>query len=312
MNIESQTLNKTTKSTEASQKSAASNSKNVSQTADGKSFKGELNSIKATDSNLEKDSNLAQDVNLAAAQITAQVSGQAGAPNADGSNSVTNGAVDKKVLSGQKSILKTFDKDNKNSLGVSELDESGLFAPLNELNSKIATINELKKDSLKSQRLEKDELETSLNYNVIKMDRNDALFFVNLVNGDTLKAQGAGVDGNKFSEIKSEATQSASKVSATLMDALSESMKTNKPFRIDFDKDIAVILRVDKEGKVSAEFIPGDKAVEQYLKNNIPLLKESFDKQNLQYNDLSYQKQKQQQQQQQNNNRKEKKENDDE
>lgn len=50
------------------------------------------------------------------------------------------------------------------------------------------------------------------------------------------------------------------------MDKLSESMKTNQPFRIDFDKDVSVIIKVNKDGSLAANFIPGDKAVEQYLK----------------------------------------------
>lgn len=47
-----------------------------------------------------------------------------------------------------------------------------------------------------------------------------------------------------------------------------------------------------------ANFIPGDKAVEQYLKNNIASLRQRFDEQNLQYSELSYSNSRQQQQQQ--------------
>ena len=45
---------------------------------------------------------------------------------------------------------------------------------------------------------------------------------------------------------------------------------------------------MDTKGKVSAEFIPGDKAVEMYLRNNISSLKQRFDDQNLPYNDIMY------------------------
>ena len=47
-------------------------------------------------------------------------------------------------------------------------------------------------------------------------------------------------------------------------------------------------MKIDSKGKVSAEFIPGDKAVEAYLRNNIGFLKQRFDDQNLPYNDLLY------------------------
>ena len=50
----------------------------------------------------------------------------------------------------------------------------------------------------------------------------------------------------------------------------------------------SVILRVDKDGTLAARFIPGDKAVEQYLKSNIESLKASFKEQDLPYSDLSY------------------------
>ena len=96
------------------------------------------------------------------------------------------------------------------------------------------------------------------------------------------------------------------KVSSILMEKLSESMKTNQPFRIDFDKDISVIIKVNKDGTLTANFIPGDKAVEQYLRNNISSLKQRFDEENLPYSELSYSNSGKQQQQ------KRKKENDNE
>ena len=85
-----------------------------------------------------------------------------------------------------------------------------------------------------------------------------------------------------------------------MMNLLSESIKTNQPFRIDFDKDISVIIKVNRDGSIMANFIPGDKAVEEYLKNNIGFLKQRFDEENLSYSQLSYSKHKQQEQQNKN------------
>ena len=84
---------------------------------------------------------------------------------------------------------------------------------------------------------------------------------------------------------------------SVLMDKLAESMKTNQPFRIDFDKDVSVIIKVNKDGSLAANFIPGDKAVEQYLRNNIASLRQRFDEQDLSYTQLSYSNSRQQQQQ---------------
>lgn len=123
----------------------------------------------------------------------------------------------------------------------------------------------------------------------IKMTEADAKFFNNLI-----ETNQQVIDGSKTAEQQNNAvlkdieTAQSAQVSKTLLNALKESQETNKPFRIDFDKDISVILRVNKNGTVSAEFLPGDEAVEQYLKANIPLLKQKFSDEGLEYDSLSY------------------------
>lgn len=289
MNIESKSLNKSTALVDKCQQSSTPCSSSACQNMEGKSFKDELETVVTVE----------PEVALTQAVVE------------NNPDALKNS--DNKVLSQQKNISKSAGTDKANKLGLSELEESNLLGSLNELGQKIATVQDLKKDSLKTNKSDSsvDELKSSLDYSVIKMDNNDALFFVNLVNGQNLKGEMSNDFSSSGFEIKSDAFEGASRVSAALTDALSESMKTNKPFRVDFGNDIAVILKVDKEGKISAEFIPGDKAVEQYLKNNIPLLKERFDSQNLSYSDLSYQKHKQNRQQNESNN-KNNKENDDE
>ena len=47
--------------------------------------------------------------------------------------------------------------------------------------------------------------------------------------------------------------------------------------------------------KLHPDLNPGDKAAEEYLKNNLPYLKSRFDEQNIPYKELSYRQQKQQQ-----------------
>lgn len=178
--------------------------------------------------------------------------------------------------------------------------------PINELNSKIATLNAIKNNYNSPQDFDskiEDKTSDKQDYcRTIKMDNNDIMFFVNLVENRQMIAQNNPAVNpninNNFTDIKSEATQETVRVSATLMDALNDSLKTNKPFRIDFDKDIAVILRVDKEGVLSANFIPGSAAVENYLKNNIETLRQNFDNQNLPYNELSYKRQQKEEQHQ--------------
>ena len=126
---------------------------------------------------------------------------------------------------------------------------------------------------------------TSLN-----MDSSDADFFLNLTQKNdismqniTAQAQNMINNGADVKEVKQNV-----KVSQTLLNALSNARENNQPVRIDFDQNISVIIRVGKDGAIAATFIPGDKAVEQYLRNNIASLKATFDENNLPYSDLSY------------------------
>ena len=147
---------------------------------------------------------------------------------------------------------------------------------------------------------------TSFDYDVINMSDSDANFFANLVQNTDMSMKSISDSINQT--LMNNNTQNVQKnvqVSSVLMEKLSESMKTNQPFRIDFDKDVSVIIKVNKDGSLAANFIPGDKAVEQYLRNNIASLRQRFDEQNLPYSELSYSNQNRQQQERRRNSNKE-------
>ncbi len=129
---------------------------------------------------------------------------------------------------------------------------------------------------------------STIDYDSINMSDNDAIFFANLVKNTDMSMQSIANQLNGTLIENNRNVQKNIQVSSILMDKLAESMKTNKPFRIDFDKDVSVIIKVNKDGSLSANFIPGDKAVEQYLRNNIASLKQRFDEENLPYSELSY------------------------
>lgn len=139
---------------------------------------------------------------------------------------------------------------------------------------------------------------TTFDYDVINMSDSDANFFANLVQNTDMSMKGIVANINDQVADGAQNIQQNVQVSSVLMDKLAESMKTNQPFRIDFDKDVSVIIKVNKDGSLSANFIPGDKAVEQYLRNNISFLKQRFDEQNLSYSQLSYSNSRQQQRRQ--------------
>lgn len=134
-------------------------------------------------------------------------------------------------------------------------------------------------------------------YDSVNMSDSDAMFFVNLTQNTDMSMQSIAGQIENALQDNVENVQQNVKVSATLMNKLADSMKNNQAFRIDFDKDVSVIIKVNKDGSLMANFIPGDKAVEQYLKNNIASLRQRFDEQNLQYSQLSYSNSRQQQQQ---------------
>ena len=145
----------------------------------------------------------------------------------------------------------------------------------------------------------------------IKMTEADAKFFNNLIESNQQIIDGTKTAEANNTTLKDVEEAQSVQVSKSLLNALKESQENNKSFRVDFDKDLSVILRVNKDGKISAEFLPGDKAVEQYLKANIPLLQQQFKDEGLEYENLSYRQSKKddEDKQKQNNNRNNKKEN---
>lgn len=143
----------------------------------------------------------------------------------------------------------------------------------------------------------------------IKMTESDAKFFNNLIETNQQVIEGTKTADTSANIKELEESQSV-QVSKTLLNALKESQENNKSFRVDFDKDLSVILKVNKDGKISAEFLPGDKAVEQYLKANLPLLQQQFKDEGLEYENLSYrQHKKDDEDKQKQNNKDNKKEN---
>jgi len=133
----------------------------------------------------------------------------------------------------------------------------------------------------------------------MKIDEKDALFYLGLIEnnriGDVSPANLTAGAHEILQNFSAQDIAKSSNVSKTLIDLISNANTTGKPVRIDFDNDITLVLRVDREGKLSAQFFPGDKAAEEYLKNNLPYLKNRFDEQNIPYKELSYRQQKQQQ-----------------
>ena len=137
------------------------------------------------------------------------------------------------------------------------------------------------------------DIKSEFNYNTMTMDKEDAQFFANLAQNIPahVSVSQNQVDVNVLDVMETSDVQKSLKTTKILNNIIENCYKTGQSARIDFDNNIAVIMRIDKQGKVSAEFIPSDSVAEQYLKNNIAFLRQNFDEQNLPYNELSYREQ---------------------
>ena len=132
------------------------------------------------------------------------------------------------------------------------------------------------------------------------MPQKDVNFMLSLTKADSINLADTLIN-------QSQETAQSPNISNKLIELIKKAMTENRPLRLDFDNKISVIIKISKEGKISADFIPGDKAVENYLRNNIPLLKQQFDAQNIKYDDITHQNSKQQKDKDNTKNKKEQK-----
>lgn len=334
MNIES-TSATITKTAEISNSTASSNSTtSIDSTT---SFKEELHSAKVQDSNnIEEGQIISAEISHqsqsianqkaqeltgiqgeAADKITQQATQAAAAEDTQKPQNIVNyqntqvlqNVQERAVTNAVQQIAKDKNVNDKDKISK-KIDRTKISDPAEELSSKIATLSQLK-NMTNSQvgHSTSEKISSKDDYGkTIKMDSKDITFFLNLVDNQQMVAQSAqannqlnnpNLSDNSFTQIKTEAAQATVNVSQTLLDSLNDAAKTGKAFRIDFDNNIAVIMKVDKEGVLSANFIPGTAAVEAYLKNNISGLRQAFDEQGLPYNQLSYSNQQKQQKQKQ-------------
>lgn len=176
-----------------------------------------------------------------------------------------------------------------NSYIVSKSEKTG-FADIrmriSEMIESIISPNELTFDERLNDKFLELDFGSEFNIDATKIGVNDAIFFVNLLN------QNGQINYTVEDNSLSVADVNNKKINATnsLLSMLQTSFDTKKPIRLDFDNDITVILKLDKEGKIQAHFIPGTSEVEAYLKNNIACLKQNFDEEEINYSYLGYSK----------------------
>jgi hypothetical protein len=75
-------------------------------------------------------------------------------------------------------------------------------------------------------------------------------------------------------------------VSKGLQELLESAYKTQRPIRIDLTDTASIILRMGKDGRVSAEFLPSDQAADLYFRQNLQELKSRLESKQLPYGEL--------------------------
>lgn len=122
--------------------------------------------------------------------------------------------------------------------------------------------------------------------------RNDIKFFEGLANKSDISITSVDSQNQNFNMLINGENLNISyktlEVSKTLFSALEQASKTGKSVRLDFGQDTSVILRIGKDGKLSADFVPNEKAMEVVLRNALPQLKAKFEEQNIPYGELNY------------------------
>ena len=172
-----------------------------------------------------------------------------------------------------KNIIMSKAEKEKPSISIEE-------TPENTVQPKTRTV--VKDDGIKKvDRKTNVVVETVVKYDSVVMDKADVEFFTNLVENGSVEVR----------EVVNN--QKSTHVSKALADLINKAMENNKPIRIDFDNDISVIIKISKEGKISADFLPSSQIAEAYLKENLPLLRQKFDDNNIEYDELNQRKQKQ-------------------
>lgn len=211
-------------------------------------------------------------------------------------NSSTNTSVNdkernkiEKNINNKSNTSKTNNKEETSFNIISQVENELLSQTQFAINNfdLISNINELKtnlnkafeKDTTQNVTREATLKDTEGNVKQINMTIEDVEFFANVVE--------ANLNNNNSIEID-ETTLKSAKVSNVLIEMLNDSKNTGRPVRVDFDNNISVVMQVTKDGKLNARFYPGDKAAEEYLRQNIQSLRNQLDSKEIEYDNISY------------------------
>jgi|GEM_PF-1698499 len=174
------------------------------------------------------------------------------------------------------------------------------FASKNQIPFRIKDINDVRL-LVYSQNLFNNDKEPGMKINDIEKSDIDFLkkcvdnsnIVINNINPQNMVINYTQHNGTERKNSSEEVSYVSLNVSKSLASLIDYAYKTQKPVRLDFEGNSSVILKVDNEGKLTAEFISSDKAMESLLKNSIPQLKNKMDNEGIPYKSISYKDQSQ-------------------
>ena len=197
------------------------------------------------------------------------------------------------------SFMNNSAQNTNNTLAASEKDLAEEAAILSTMAENIALANRNKMLQTTDIKQNENTAETKTvtdEQGIRKVDRQTNITVENVVKFDSVIMNQADVEvfanlvengQADMTKLAPQAAQKSVQVSKTLADLLAKSMENNQPVRIDFDNNISVIIRVSRDGKISADFLPSSQVAEAYLKENLPLLRQRFDDNNIEYDELN-------------------------
>ena len=271
LNVTSSSVNSTTST---SQVSGSQPSDNTLKSSTDSSFKDEMEKVSTKEDKPEKDVETVKAQDTQKTDKTESGLVKAEKPKLDNNNMISDAERMKLAA------LSMIDVNNNLQNDIERMMNTNGFAVDDLTTSLLSSVTDETFGSL-----------YALDYtDSMYVSQSDAEFFINLAQNNNVSAQAVAAQAQMAFENGAELSQVQQnvKISETLLNAINIARENNQPLRIDFDQNIAVILRFGKDGSFAANFIPGDKAVEQYLKNNLDSLKSAFQEKDIPYTDLSY------------------------
>lgn len=115
----------------------------------------------------------------------------------------------------------------------------------------------------------------------------DLTFLQALPNAGLMPWQNINNTSASLLEHLSQGHYKSLRVSAGLQSLLEKAYKTQRPLRIDLADNAAIILRMGRDGRVSAEFLPNDQAADLFFRQNLQELKSRLESKQLSYGELA-------------------------